>query len=70
MTGDARPEPSGVPADESLPPEDTLGDDGHVNPAQALFEDPADIALNDTTYTPQLGVKTTKAQIKMATLNI
>ncbi len=56
--------------DATPPPDHAQGSDGHANPPQAPLETINNVNRGDATSTPQLGVKTTKATMKIATLNI
>ena len=74
---DARPEPSGVSTNNPRPPENTRGNEGHANPPQTNPVPPPATRGNDNPNTrntnpstPRLGVKKTKAVLKVATLNI
>lgn len=67
--GDARPEPSGVSVDMAPTPENARGNDSHPNLSQTP-ETHDNTYQRDTSSTPQLGVKTTRATMKVATLNI
>ena len=68
-SGDARPEPSGSSADLPPPPGNDHGNDGHADPSR-IPPEPSDNTNQRDTTTPQLGVKTTRATMKIATLNI